>query len=233
MSEELFRQGVMSIEDARFVRDHFIPIAIAEERWNIAVYEVERAIELRLRGMICLLGHKPAEDHNLRSHIAFLCDHLVDTNTLLMPFVIGAYAANGNCIGVRMNNDRIELIKRINKTYTSIGSYGVEKLLSNNTAEVKLEVENNVTRVYYNDKAILVNPTGREPLGISATIRKSVSLSPDVATVRRLKKIGDHLYKKRSAAYYSEQSYTQKDALDAVSNMDEAFEAAKIFFLIE
>ena len=54
MADELFQRGLRNIIDAHFVRDHFIPIALDQGRWNIAVYESHRAVELLVRGMTCL-----------------------------------------------------------------------------------------------------------------------------------------------------------------------------------
>ena len=90
--DDLLEQGIHYIEDARFVRDRFEPIAVSKKRWNIAVYEAHRATEQLVRGMICQVGFEPEDDHhNIKRHLLFLCDRLPGARHSRIPFTIGAY----------------------------------------------------------------------------------------------------------------------------------------------
>ena len=57
--EKLFSRGHRNIEDAFFVKDVFIPAAIQNKKWNIAVYEAYRVVELTVKGIMCLAGIPP------------------------------------------------------------------------------------------------------------------------------------------------------------------------------
>ncbi len=57
--EELYTRGQMSVDDATFIRDRFISLAVRGNRWNIVVYEAYRVIELLLKGIICFSGYTP------------------------------------------------------------------------------------------------------------------------------------------------------------------------------
>jgi HEPN domain-containing protein len=159
MLDDLFQQGLQNIEDARFVRDRFIPVALSQKRWNIAVYEAHRATELLVRGMICQMGFKPPEHHNISRLVSFLYDRLPGARASVIPFTIGAYTDSGEGYGVILGGAEhsIHLFRRDNGFFTQLG-YSV-KIHLPKEGRVDLRLELNVPKVmvYLNNSPVLAD----------------------------------------------------------------------------
>jgi HEPN domain-containing protein len=233
--DEMFHQGLRNIQDACFVRDSFIPIALTQARWNIVVYEAHRATELLIRGMICQMGFKPPEDHNISGLVSFLSNRLPGARDSAIPFTIGAYTEIGKGYGILLEGgelQRINLYRLENGVYTQLGASQGTHLPKEGRIDLRLEVNPPQIKVHLNNSSVLVT-TDSSYNGPFTIIDRSFVTVPETAKIRILKKLGERLRKNRNPAYYSEQVYLKDDALDALSNMQESFETAKAFFSFE
>lgn len=61
-------------------------------------------------------------------------------------------------------------------------------------------------------------------------IKARLLRQPEAEKIRRLKKAAKRLRKRRNTAFYGKTQYREQDALEAMSDMELVFEAAKIFF---
>jgi HEPN domain-containing protein len=235
MLDDLFQQGLRSIEDARFVRDRFIPVALSQQRWNIAVYEAHRATELLVRGMICQIGFKPPEHHNIGGLVSFLYDRLPGARASVIPFTIGAYTDSGEGYGVileRGAEHSIHLFRLDNDVFTQLGYSVKTQLPKEGRVDLRLELDASQLMVYLNNSLVLAT-TDCSYHGPFRIIDRSFVRHPDTAKIRFLKQLGERLSKNRDFAYYSERMYLKDDALHALSYMQESFETAKAFFSFE
>jgi len=234
MNNELFQQGIMNIVDARFVRDHFIPIALNLDRWNIVVYEAHRATELLWRGMICKLGHKPHEHHDIRRHIAYLLDRLPSERHSSIPFTIGVLNESGDGYGVTIDPhfaNNVQLWMLQGNVYTLLACTS-RPLPLEGQIDMTLEVNPPNITVYHND-TYLFSASSHSIPGPFTVIKKTFVRKPETERMRILKSLGDRLSSERDPAYYGEKQYNRDDALHAMSYMQQSFEAATTFFLFD
>lgn len=232
MTNDFLQQGFRNVNDARFVRDHFIPVARSHERWNLIVYEAHRATELLLRSMICQLGFKPSEHHDISTHVAFLRDHLPGSRHSNVPFTIGAYIKSGEGYGVIIDAvNNIRLFRLENDVLTQLGATRTIELPTEGLINVRFEVDREI-RVYFNDACLLAT-TDSSYTGPFTIIGRSFVRQPRATTVRLLRKLGHLLTKERNPAYYGEQQYSKNEAMHAISYMEESFEIAATFFAFE
>ena len=121
MNVELLRRGEQNIEDAAFVRDHFIPTATKSQRWNIVVYEAFLTIELIVKGMICLSGNKPDKNHDVH-HLVDQFHKLLPDEINSQPFLYSAASPSGHAYGIYSDGRSIQLLKKVHGVYTSMAS---------------------------------------------------------------------------------------------------------------
>ena len=235
MLDELLQQGVRYIEDARFVRDHFVPAAFSQARWNIAVYEAHRGTELLLRGMTCQVGFKPQEGHDISGHISFLHNRLPGAKSAVIPFTIGAYVESGRGYGMILDGASVgslQLFRLDSGIFTQLGSTARMDLPTTGRINLKLDLRPPEVVVYCNDSRVL-STTDSTYLGPFQQIDRSFVRQPDTAKIRLLKKFGDQLTRNRNLAYYEEKLYTRDDASLAISAMRQSFAIASAFFSFE
>lgn len=227
---ELTERGLQNLNDARFVRDHFIPLARAERQWNIVVYEAHRATELLVRGMICQRGLTPCRHHEISQHVNFLLQNTPSSGRPNLPFTIGAYNRN-NGYGLVLYADNFELLKLVAGVYTSLACGPTDPLFTGRD-KFKLQIENSQITVSVDDRCV-ATVTDSTLIGPFIVIDNSFVLQPDITRARMLRKISNQLSKHRDGAYYGEQQYTQTDAAHAVTYMNECFQITAAFFALE
>ena len=235
MLDALFQQGYRNIRDASFVREHLIPTALSEDRWNIVVYEAHRGTEFLMRGMVCLLGSKPPEHHNLSGHVTHLLRCLPGEKDSKMPFTIGAYVEEGKGYGVLIRENapsNVEVWRLDNGVLTNLGRGPEIELPVEGPTNLRLEVDPPVIRVYLNGTCLAAD-TDCTHIGPFTTIDRSFVRQPKSEAVRRLRKLGKQLTKKRNPALYGEQQYTKNDAMHAISYMNKSFGISAAFFSID
>jgi hypothetical protein len=98
---DLLVRGINNIEDARFIREHFIPIAHGAKRWNVAVHQAYQATELLIKSMICLTGHQPL---NLSGRTTHIIEELIDRLLGIIDAAPGRQHDGGCAVVARFEN---------------------------------------------------------------------------------------------------------------------------------
>ena len=228
MTTERYQQGERNISDGRFVRTHYIPLAIEQKRWNIAVYEAQRATELLIKGMIRLTDVEPPHNHQIDRLVDFLCSE-IEKLQVSLPFLYVAYADNGNCYGVLLRDKCLEVLKRVAGTFTSIGTYAFGNEISiDDVMDISLEVTESCIKFYMNNNEVLSSTDSsiRGPF----RFRREFCLPSSEERLHELKKTGSELHKSRNAAFYGEKDFSEQDARNSIKLMDTAHEAVKTLF---
>jgi len=229
MNAELLRRGVLNIEDAVFVRDHFIPVAMKSERWNIVVYEVFRTIELLMKGMVCLSGHEPRQSHELQYVLDDFLDMLAAKENS-PSFFYSVTSPSGNAsYGVYSDGTSIELMKKVHGTYTSMGPAMPWKASIDQLVLLRLEVKEFIVSVYCGDDRLFTSSTDSTILESEATEFSRSFQCPDRAQRRTLRKATEWLRKRRLPAGHGEETFSPGEAKEAVSRMNSALSAVKAF----
>jgi HEPN domain-containing protein len=183
MLNELFQQGIRYVENALFVRDHFIPVAFSQEHWNIAVYETHRATELLIRGWICQMGFKPPEHHDIKRLVSFLYDRFPGARASVIPFTVGAYTDTGEGYGVILEGDAessIRLFRLDNGVFTQLGYTYHVQLSEEGRFDLQLKLNSPQVMVYLNSLLVLTT-TDNSYHGPLRIIDRSFVRHPDTA----------------------------------------------------
>jgi len=230
--KQLIEQGQRNIDDARFIKEHTIDIALNHKRWNIVVYEAQRVTELLLKGIICLTGHSPSHTHNFSNLVDELCNILPTLSRI--PTFLATYTEDGSGYGVQINEDEIRFYRRDGVVYTQLGSGSSlsaqrgELFNADKLANVSIRVKNGTITLLTDGQEISseADPTYKG----QAEIERGFVHQPNYYRVEQLKKIGKKLRRNREKAFYGEHAFTQEQAEKARSLMHEANKAASCFF---
>jgi hypothetical protein len=224
--EDLLRRGELNIADATFVREHFIPVALELKRWNIVVFEAFRAIELLMKGMICLSGHAPRQSHEIH----FLVDdflRLLATDGNSQPFLYSAASPSGHAYGIYWDGTSIQLLKKVAGLYTLLGSTPTEEVPIDRLLRLRLDVDGSKVSIYCGGELILQTTDS----SISDPIRfsRSFERAPDLGRVHRLKDAAERLRATREDAYFGTVLFSKQNAEEAVTLMNSALREAGVF----
>jgi HEPN domain-containing protein len=225
MNPELVRRGALNIEDAAFVRDHFIPVAMKSKRWNIVMFEAFRTIELIIKGMVRLSGHEPRNSHEVKYVIDdFL--KLLARKRKSLPFLYSAASPSGHAYGIYSDGTFLELLKKVHGTYTSLAAIRSETSIDQ-LLQLRLDVEKSTVSVYCGDELIL--RTTDSTISDATRFSRSFNSPSNPAQIETLKKAAEQLKKTRPVAFFSDKFFSEDDAKKALSLMDSALEASKAF----
>ena len=199
---------------------------MAASRWNIAVFEAFRVVELVIKGMICLSGHAPRHTHELDRLVEDFESLLGRTKTTV-PYLFALEATNGDCFGVLFAQGCIYLQKRTEGSYTTLGSVGQPQLALDDLLRLRLEVDGSEVAIYHGDEVLLStwSLSVKDPVRIVRGFTKQ----PDHVRIARLKQAAVALRTHREAAFFGVAAYRYHEAERAVVEMDEALNAATAF----
>ena len=233
---ELLARGINNIEDARFIRDRFIPVALAAGRWNVVVHQAYQATELLIKGMICIAGHQPL---NLSGHTTHKVGELIER--LLHAIDTGrgrqrnggcaviARFENGCTAGVWLVDGALFLVEI--GTMPAIISTGssISSLTASDILNVTLATEGSSLQVSVKGQVVLSGSdscfTG------SYTLEYALPTRPGRACIEQITRAGDSLKKTRETSFYSETTYNASDADNAIGLMNEINIAAANFLI--
>lgn len=232
-TEDLYRRGRSNIEDAHFIRANLIPEALQHEKWNLVVHQAFQAIELLLKGMTCLTGHKPAKDHNTQLLIDNLLNIVSSASPTRPHFPYSLFVSTtdgNNGYGIWMYDGFVELFRHLAGSVTSLGSKKISDLL--NAVEI-LRLELDVRDLTVNltlDGEQVFSQTDSALIG-HFTLKRGFVREPSSKKMDLLREISRKLRSSRESSFYSERFYTQHQALEAIQLLDDANEAAAYFFV--
>lgn len=229
-----FTNGLRNINDASFMREKFIPIAMAGEKWNLVVSESHRTVELLLGGLIFLLGGDPCQKkHNLEGLVEKFEKFLIESKENL-PFSIGYYSESGNCYGIGLKNNSVSVYKKINNLYTLMGSVSCNPEFLEKNTKIDLEVdESGAVTLLIDDKAMLKHPGASLGGSQIIRIRRQFNIKPRSLRFLEMKKIGQcFTHALLLDARYSKREFSETEALDAKRNMERIFEMSENFVFI-
>jgi len=231
--QELYQRGQRNIEDAIFIKEHVVSVAMQYQRWNIVVFEAQRVTELILKGIICLTGHTPRWTHKIDTLVNRLCKILsVLPESETIPLFFAIYAPNGDGYGVCLDNDTIYCYRRDNNVYTQLGpSLPASDLLSaDKLLKLNLEIAGDTITLSSEGRKII----SRSDVTYSGAfkLQRGFVKEPNSKRIVLLQKAGSKLNENREKAFYGQQAYSEKDAISTTSLMNEAIEAAACFFVM-
>ena len=221
MAQELRSRGFRNIEDALFIRDRLLQIAVEQGRWNIAVFESYRIIELVIKGMICLMGSQPERTHEIDK----LVDQLLKAssspsgNAHHLPLTLAVLTTDQDHYGVDFIDGAAILYWYNAGSYTRLAAaYDLSNLDLNELIDVHLHRKGTRIDVFIGQTCIMSadNPDLTDPLKSESTFR----IMPDGVRAEKIKKAGSALREKREASFYSETAYDQEQALNAIGVAD-------------
>jgi len=233
-SRALFFRGHRIIEDAFFVRDVFIPAAIQSQKWNIAVFEAYRVVELTIKGIMCLAGIFPIIEnqskytHNIRKLINRFQSELRKPESHVSYF-LALKSSTGNHYGIELMGNEAYLYKYIYDSWTQMQSaLDISSLAVDGLVSLKLKFKNNTLFLLSNDTIL----TSQTDSSMSGDLRFEMGFqrAPDNKRIEQIIEIGELLLRNRTLAFYSEKTYSEEDALSSIANMENALEASKAFF---
>ncbi len=234
MCAELFDQGIRNIQDACFVRDHFVSAAFVHGYWNLVIAESQRAVELVVRGLQCLVGRIPGRHHDISGHVKALMNELSQPESKnVLPFVKGVYMPDGYRIGMRFREESVELLEYYDGTYRMCGVASIGwRLFETQLASILFEVDMHGVKLFHEDRLMLVYSFPKtEPSRLAITGK--FNISPGIDRLRYLRNAGERLSKIRTRAIYSEELYDRDKALEAIDNMNVAIDASKMLLDFE
>ncbi len=234
--ENLNDRGHSNIEDAHFIREKMIPVAFQFERWNVVVHQAYQAIELLIKGMICLTGHVPRVTHNTD----FLIDELFSyvppnaSEVPSIPFVVYALVPDSrNGYGVWLYGTTIEIAKVVHGITSVMTHFPLSQDLLRADAILRLglEVKNFTVRLMLDNDQVLAL-TDASLIG-PFTLRREFVRQPSKAKVEVLKELGRKLRTNRESSFYSERDYALDEAEEAIRLYDDANAVAACFLVEE
>lgn len=230
-----FSIGLRNVDDASFIRANFIPIAIKNKKWNLVVSEAHRAAELLLNGLIHLaVGFHSQTLHNLEGLAEKFGDSLTQAKGSL-PFAVGYYSGNGDCYGLMVKKNSIQVLQRLGSVYMVIASIHDACLASDTRAKIDLEVsESGEINLSINGN-LRIRHTGNIPKATPLVpIRRRLDIAPRSKRLIELKQISKcFTHKSMIDARYSKREFTESEALEAKSQMDRIFELSENMVSVE
>jgi len=224
----LNQRAEISIEDAFYIRDRFIPAALDGGRWNIARFESFGVVERVVKAMICLLGIRPCHTHDISILWDQIDAELASPERLSwhLPMYIALVTPGHDSYGVEFFDASAYLWKRVHGSWTALGQaaelgdYDLQDLLEVRIGRDNCEVELYIggDPVSRQTDATLVGPYQSE---------HTFSLQPSQARAENLKRAGAKLLEGRAPAFYSETVSDEKAARQAVGIMEECLEMLK------
>lgn len=187
-----FSKGVRHIVDALFIKNDFIPLAVANERWSVAVYEAHRALELLLRGLIIFLGGNPFQKKHDLEGLVLKFEHCLMETRSNLPFSVGYYSPDGNAYGVRLKARSVELVKRINDVFTVVMSAQRSRWGIDSELIVGLEVVDRLgsASMVINGEIVGEVQVGNAPIGSALIqISRQFSIKPESQRFIELKTV--------------------------------------------
>ena len=230
--EERYESGDRLFKDAVFIRDEVIPKAQDAGRWNIVVFEAYRVSELLIKALFFYAGWSPRQSHELDKVIDDL-QRLLEKTKYSIPFVYSLVAKGGNCYAVTFLGNRIRFFKRISNVYTQIGGgHYLPSLTVNDIVTLRIDINGSLLTVKLNNEVILSisdSSITQQPLQLHRTLVKPA----DSARVEKIKKIVTALRRTREEAFYSERSFSEQEAEEAIAHMMEVIDLSKAFLVEE
>jgi len=232
---ELSYRGHRNLEDAFFVRGIFIPSALKSQKWNIAVYEAYRVVELAIKGIMCLAGISPILEnqskytHSIRKLLNLFEAELRKTEGHVSYF-LALKSPSGNHYGIELIGNEAYLYKFIQNTWTQMqSSIDISSMSVGGLVNLRLKYENNTLILYHKDE-VLTRQTDSSLISENLKFEMEFQRAPDDERIKKIIEIGELLLQNRTMAFYSEKTYSEEDARIATINMDDALEASKAFF---
>jgi hypothetical protein len=237
MPEDLIQRGILNVEDATYLRKKIIPVALADERWNLVVRLAYDLTELLVKGVICLCGDGPRQTHDIDKLVDQLLGKIAEAakGKIDLPLIVSAKSDDGVLgfagYGVLIEAGGCSLVEvNGSGSYAEIASV-TTTLSVDQIVKLRIEVENFAISVYVGDTLILstMDATHSGPYAFC----RSFQVFPTRDRVRALKDAGDELRKNRESSFYSERRFDKNDATRAIQFGDIAFEAASCFFAVQ
>lgn len=223
---DLLQRGELNIADAAFVRDHFIPAALEQGRWNIVVFESFRAIELLIKGLVCLSGHAPRQSHEIHLLVDdFL--KLLATEKNSQPFLYSAVSPSGHAYGIYWDGTSIQLLKKVAGSYTVLGSTPNETVSIDRLLRIRLDVDGSKVSVHCDGELILQTTDSSIP--DATRYSRSFERAPDLDRVHKLREAAERLRATREDAYFGTMLFSKQKAEKAVTLMNSALLESRAF----
>lgn len=215
------------MEDATFVREKIIDMAVHAQRWNIVVFELYRSAELLIKGIIYSFGYEPMQHHKLHNLIEQLSNLLEKSKESLL-FNHKILDPSGNCYKIKIIRNSMYLTRQINGLSTILAftpkmpsAYLTPKLVRTGSAIA-----------VYQDKKIIISATDTS---ISDNIHYEADFirKPNEQNLEQLKTIVKNLLSTREQAFYRERHFSQTDGENAIEALHEVFNLVKAFEFCE
>ena len=231
MDDSLVSQGIRNIDDARFIQKHIIPIAYEHEKWNLVIFESQRAFELTLKGIIRLNGRVTKPNHELDKLIDTLTDVTTNNRKMLSRFGSFVIMPLGGPFGIHFSSNSISLVENY---YLTLPTFRASCTLTEpleGILDVQFKKTEKGLEVYINGKSYLTCTEWYGQLDEELSF-KTVAPQQRIWEINELKQIGDRFKLRRNSAAYGERQFTKIEARQAKFDLHSALHLAQTFYVI-
>ncbi len=233
--EELKKRGKRNIEDAIFIKEKLIPIAVKYEHWNIVVFESYAVIELIMKGLICLTKNAPCKTHEIKKLVEQMLNILsmFSANNSWLPLLYNHYPKSGDGYCVDIDSDIIRVYRIDNDVYTQLGASSAVRNIKSVDEILRLTVKKfkNEIAVSVGDDEIIRRNDSTYDFPDESEWERGFNLRPNSERLGLLIRLGKKLRRIREKSFYGEIIYDEEKAKKVVSSMDEWLDAAACFFI--
>lgn len=220
--QENIARGFRLLEDAKYVYDTLIPLAINHKRWNIVVFESYRASELLVKGIICASGYEHKDTHELDKLVSRYCN-ILEKNKGNMSFISSINTPDGNRYFFRFAETRVELIKCVVGNYTLLGSANPP----NPYIAPVLKRDGRCISIHQGQETLLSNVDSSVIGDYSYEI--VIPYPPPEDRITVLNELVEALLKTRTESFYSEREFFEPEAKAVIENLHSVFRLSKLF----
>lgn len=220
--QENIARGFRLLEDAKYVYDTLIPLAINHNRWNIVVFESYRASELLVKGIICASGYEHKDTHELHSLVSRYCN-ILEKNKGNMSFISSINTPDGNRYFLRFVGTHMELIKCIAGSYTILGSTNTY----NPYIAPVLKRDGSCISIHQGEKRLLFTVDSAVIGDYSYKI--VIPNPPPEDRIAVLNELVEALLKTRTESFYSVREFFEPEAKLVIENLHSVFRLSKLF----
>ena len=215
----LLRRGLLNVQDAMYLVHRAIPSTLSDKRWGLVTFNAFTAVELLVKGLTCLAGYTPRENHNVAAQVRRLTD-LLKRLPSGPPTFLTASVGPAYLYSVWSDGRRVRLYRRVHDIYTQLGASRTLTTELHHPLTLDLTIHDGKVEVSSMSQVLIsvVDSTSR---GKVRARRHLVSPAAS-ATVASLETIAKELRQHREGALYGTGDYSESDAIRAQASAVQA-----------
>ena len=121
-TEKQIARGLRLIEDAKYIYDTFIPLALCKGMWNLVLFECQRSTELLIKGIIKASGFDFKKTHDLSGVLPRFREDLVKRK---FSYVRSIQDNEGNRYFFWIGRENVDLYLSMAGKYYLLGSANI------------------------------------------------------------------------------------------------------------